>query len=54
MRAFIIRPFGTKGGIDFERVDQELIQPALRKLEQYGFAMSGGTTGEISRQGNSR
>lgn len=54
MRLFIIRPFGTKEGIDFERVDKELIQPAVERLAQYGFPMSGGTTGPISRQGNIR
>ncbi len=54
MRLFIIRPFGTKEGIDFERVDKELIQPAVERLAQYGFPMSGGTTGDISRQGNIR
>jgi len=54
MRVFIIRPFNTKEGIDFERVDKELIQAALAKLATLGFASSGGTTGEISRQGNIR
>ena len=37
-RAFIIRPFGTKkdsGGaeVDFERVDRELIRPALEAVD---------------------
>lgn len=54
MRLFIIRPFGTKEGIDFERVHKELIQPAAERLAQYGFRLSGGTTGDISRQGNIR
>jgi hypothetical protein len=54
MRVFIIRPFGTKEGIDFEQVDRELIQRALKRLEESGFSMHGGTTGEISRQGNIR
>ena len=27
MHAFIVRPFGTKNGVDFERVDRELIRP---------------------------
>ena len=31
MRAFIIRPFGTKGGIDFDRVETLLIGPALTR-----------------------
>ena len=49
MHAFIIRPFGTKNGIDFDRVDEELIRPALKAA---GF--SGGTTGELIQQGNIR
>ncbi len=49
MRAFIIRPFGTKGGIDFEKVDAELISPALDAL-----GISGRTTGEIIAAGNIR
>ncbi|GJL55700.1 MAG: hypothetical protein NPIRA02_28320 [Nitrospirales bacterium] len=49
MHAFIVRPFGTKNGIHFDRVDRELIRPALDKA---GF--SGGTTGEIIAQGNIR
>ena len=54
MRLFVIRPFGTKDGIDFDRVDSDLIQPATAHLEKYGFPISGGTTGLISRQGNIR
>ncbi len=49
MHAFIIRPFGKKDGIDFDRVEIELIRPALIKLNY-----SGGTTGEIIKQGNIR
>jgi hypothetical protein len=49
MRAFIVRPFGTKEGIDFERVESELISPALDRLE-----ITGRTTGEIAEQGNIR
>ena len=49
MHAFIVRPFGVKNGIDFDRVDGELINPALKVL---GF--SGGTTGEFIQQGNIR
>jgi hypothetical protein len=53
-RAFIIRPFGTKkdsGGaeVDFERVDRELIRPALEAVD-----LGGGTTGEIVDAGNIR
>jgi hypothetical protein len=49
MHAFIVRPFGTKNGIDFDRVERELIRPAIEKA---GF--TGGTTGEILEQGNIR
>jgi hypothetical protein len=49
MLAFIIRPFGEKNGIDFERVEKELIDPALRELD-----IGGRTTGEIARAGNIR
>lgn len=49
MRAFIVRPFGTKNDIDFDRVERELIDPAL---EAAGVA--GRTTAEILKQGNIR
>jgi hypothetical protein len=49
MNAFIVRPFNTKEGIDFERVEKELIHPALKELE-----IEGRTTGEIARSGNIR
>ena len=49
MRVFIVRPFGTKEGIDFELVQQQLIDPALQQL-----GMEGGTTGELLAQGNIR
>src|SRR3954464_15631493 len=49
MHAFIVRPFGTKSGVDFDRVDRELISPALDRLQ-----MTGRTTGEIARAGNIR
>lgn len=49
MRAFIVRPFGTKEGIDFDRVEAELIGPALDALD-----IAGRTTGEIIKQGNIR
>src|SRR5215471_8341127 len=49
MRAFIIRPFGTKQGINFDRVETELIDPALTALE-----ICGRTTGEILEDGNIR
>src|SRR4029079_1957325 len=49
MRAFIVRPFGVKGGIDFDRVDTDLIQPALQQL-----SIGGGTTGLVIEAGNIR
>ncbi len=48
-RAFIVRPFGTKSGIDFDRVEAELIDPALKRL-----GINGRTTMEILRTGNIR
>jgi tetratricopeptide (TPR) repeat protein len=49
MRAFIIRPFGTKSEINFDAVETSLIAPALDKL-----GVTGRTTGEIVGQGNIR
>jgi hypothetical protein len=49
MRAFIVRPFGERKGIDFNRVERDLIDPALRRLE-----IPGRTTMEITEQGNIR
>jgi hypothetical protein len=49
MHVFIVRPFGTKNGIDFDRVERDLIRPAMG---QAGF--TGGTTGEFLEQGNIR
>ena len=54
MRVFVVRPFGEKEGIDFERVDRELIQPALVRLGTQGIHVVGGTTAEINRAGNIR
>ena len=55
MRAFFVRPFGVKEGIDFDQVEGVLIRPALERLRtQYGLAIDGGTTGEFIRQGNIR
>src|SRR5580704_12485808 len=42
MRAFIIRPFGTRKGIDFDAVENKLIGPALQSI-----GAEGRTTGEI-------
>jgi hypothetical protein len=46
MHAFIVRPFGVKNGIDFERVDRELISPALDRLQ-----MTGRTTQQVVHAG---
>jgi hypothetical protein len=55
MRAFFVRPFGTKEGINFDQVEAALIRPALEQLRsQYSLAIDGGTTGEFIRQGNIR
>jgi hypothetical protein len=47
--AFIIRPFGSKQGIDFDQVERELIGPALAT-----HRLLGRTTGDSLRQGNIR
>jgi hypothetical protein len=54
MRAFFVRPFGVKAGFDFERVQRELMDPALARLRAWGIDIEGGTTGEFIRQGNIR
>ena len=46
-KAFIVRPFGVKQNVDFEKVDKELIQPALEQLNIIGT-----TTTAIVEQGN--
>lgn len=48
-RAFIVRPFGVKAGIDFDRVERELIGPALERL-----GIAGRSSGDILRAGNIR
>ncbi len=49
LNVFIVRPFGIKNGIDFDRIETDLIRPAV---EQAG--LTGGTTGEFIQQGNIR
>jgi tetratricopeptide (TPR) repeat protein len=49
MKAFVVRPFGTKGGINFEDVHKELIAPALTCLD-----IQGGTTEPFMQAGNIR
>jgi Tetratricopeptide Repeats-Sensor len=48
-RAFIVRPFGLKEGVDFDDVEATLLQPALKKAR-----IEGSTTAEIVEQGNIR
>lgn len=43
---FIVRPFATKNGIDFDRVEKELIRPALIQAKFWG-----GTTATFIQQG---
>ena len=49
MRAFIVRPFGTKDGINFDDVQKRLVDPALEKAR-----IAGDTTAEIVEAGNIR
>ena len=48
-RAFIVRPFNVKEGINFETVDEVLIQPALKAA-----GLEGATTANIAQAGNIR
>jgi tetratricopeptide (TPR) repeat protein len=49
MNVFIVRPFGEKEGINFNEVENLLIQPALKSIDVHGS-----TTGEIVKAGNIR
>jgi hypothetical protein len=51
-RVFIVRPFGTKQGVNFDRVEDALIRPALDRIE--AISPESGTTQEIVEQGNIR
>src|SRR5215813_7836663 len=51
-RVFIVRPFGTREGIDFDAVEAKLIQPAIRGVRS--VELEGGTTLPIIEQGNIR
>ena len=53
MRAFVIRPFGTKCDIDFDQVEHALIQPALALLGP-DMQVAGSTTALITKQGGIR
>ncbi len=48
-QAFIVRPFGVKSDIDFDKVEEELIQPALKLA-----GITGSTTAVIMEAGNIR
>jgi hypothetical protein len=49
MRAFIVRPFGTKDGINFDEIQKKLIDPAMDKAQ-----IAGDTTASIVEAGNIR
>ena len=51
-RVFIVRPFGTQEGIDFDAVERTLIQPAIARVKS--ATLSGGTTMPFVEQGNIR
>jgi hypothetical protein len=49
MRAFVVRGFGEKAGVNFDWVHDQLIGPALERV-----GLEGGTTGLIVEAGNVR
>lgn len=49
MNGFIIRPFGVKRDVDFDKVERDLISPALDRLN-----VTGRTTADIVRAGSIR
>ena len=49
---FIVRPFGTQEGIDFDVVERTLIQPAFARVK--AATLTGGTTLPFVEQGNIR
>src|SRR5215831_7111717 len=51
-RVFIVRPFGTQQGVNFDQIEETLIRPALDRISAIG--PEGGTTKEIIEQGNIR
>jgi hypothetical protein len=51
-RVFIVRPFGTQEGIDFDAVERDLIQPAIKQVK--ADTLAGGTTLPFVEQGNIR
>jgi len=51
-RVFIVRPFGTRDGVDFDAIERDLIQPALGRVKV--VALAGSTTIPFIEQGNIR
>src|SRR5262245_33436021 len=51
-RVFIVRPFGTQEGIDFDAIERDLIQPAIKQVK--ADTLAGGTTLPFVEQGNIR
>src|SRR4029434_4656775 len=51
-RVFIVRPFGTQEGIDFDAIERDLIQPAITQVKT--AMLAGGTTLPFVEQGNIR
>ena len=49
MQAFVVRPFGTKEGINFGTIHEELIKKALKNAE-----IQGDTTAAVFEPGNIR
>ena len=48
-KVFIVRPFGTKEGVDFDAIDSLLIRPAIERAQFEGF-----TTSTVIEAGNIR
>ena len=51
-RVFIVRPFGTREGVDFDAVERDLIQPAIDQVKV--ATLEGSTTLPFVEQGNIR
>ena len=51
-RVFIVRPFGTRDGVDFDAIERDLIQVALGRVKV--TALAGSTTIPFIEQGNIR
>jgi Tetratricopeptide Repeats-Sensor len=51
-RVFIVRPFGMQEDIDFDAVERNLIQPAIKRVKT--AMLAGGTTLPFVEQGNIR